>query len=91
MESKTCNFVYKIIVCGASSVGKTSLISKYADGVFLENPSTIGAAFRVKKIGILYSKQYTLQWFKETKLQGEELGVNIIGKTLSDKNQAVNS
>ncbi len=37
----------------------------------------------VKKIGILYSKEYTLQWFKDTAEQARELGIEIVGRTVS--------
>ncbi len=37
----------------------------------------------VKKIGILYSKEYTLQWFKDTAEQARELGIEIVGKAVS--------
>lgn len=37
----------------------------------------------VKKIGILHSKEYTLQWFKDTAEQARELGIEIVGRTVS--------
>ncbi|MEZ4525290.1 MAG: ABC transporter substrate binding protein [Desulfobacterales bacterium] len=37
----------------------------------------------VKKIGILYSREYTLQWFRDTAEQAGELGIEIVGTTVS--------
>ncbi|MGE0085265.1 MAG: ABC transporter substrate-binding protein [Desulfococcaceae bacterium] len=37
----------------------------------------------VKKIGILYSREYTMQWFKDTAEQAGELGIEIVGRTVS--------
>lgn len=42
----TASFDFKVVVLGATSVGKTSLIYRYCNGTFLnETISTIGAAF----------------------------------------------
>ncbi len=42
----------------------------------------------IKKIGMLYSEQYTVQWFEKAKEQAKELEIDIVGKTVSDKDQA---
>ncbi len=39
---------------------------------------------KMKKIGILYSRAYTLQWFNDAKKEAEELGLEIIGRPISD-------
>ncbi|MBF0101958.1 MAG: hypothetical protein HQK77_13735 [Desulfobacterales bacterium] len=39
----------------------------------------------IKKIGIIYSKQFTLQWFKQTRSVAKELDIEIIGKVITDK------
>lgn len=44
---------------------------------------------KVNKIGILYSKKYTLQWFNNTSTQADELGINIVGRPISDKQQTI--
>ena len=36
---------YKVVLLGASSVGKTSLVTRFSKGTFSEPESTIGAAF----------------------------------------------
>lgn len=41
----------------------------------------------VKKIGILYSREYTVQWFQKTREQAAELGIEIIGKMISEKKE----
>jgi len=43
----------------------------------------------LKKIGILYSREYTLEWFQETSAQAEELGISIVGKMISSRRQIV--
>lgn len=45
--------VFKVVVIGDSGVGKSSLVSRFTDGVFLEEmSSTIGIDFRVKTITV---------------------------------------
>ncbi|MDY6863408.1 MAG: ABC transporter substrate binding protein [Thermodesulfobacteriota bacterium] len=39
----------------------------------------------VKKIGVLYSKQYNSQWFNETRNNAGEMGIEIIGRSVSNK------
>ena len=38
----------------------------------------------VKRIGILYSEQYNNQWFKKTKAEAKMMGVEIIGRAVSE-------
>ncbi len=38
----------------------------------------------VKRIGMLYSKEYTTQWFESIRDQAKELEIEIIGKVVSD-------
>lgn len=39
----------------------------------------------VKKIGVLYSREYNLQWFENTAIQAKELEIELKGKTVSEK------
>ncbi len=41
----------------------------------------------IKKIGILYSRQYTLQWFENALEQAGELGVEIIGAVIAERKE----
>lgn len=50
---KNPDYVFKVTFIGSSSVGKTNIISRYAEDVFLENTkTTIGVDFHVKNIFI---------------------------------------
>ncbi|CAD5120298.1 DgyrCDS8871 [Dimorphilus gyrociliatus] len=39
----------KVVILGAANVGKTTLIHRYAKGVFSEHPNTLGASFTLKQ------------------------------------------
>ncbi len=39
----------------------------------------------VKKIGVLYSRQYNSQWFEKTREEAKNMGIEIIGKPVSFK------
>jgi len=39
----------------------------------------------IRKIGILYSEQYTLQWFKDSESQAKELEIEISGRRVAEK------
>lgn len=42
------DFIFKIVVIGDSNVGKTSIIDRYSNDIFLENrKNTIGVDFTV--------------------------------------------
>ncbi len=43
----------------------------------------------IKRIGMLYSLQYTSQWFENTRRQALELGIGIVGKAVPDENQTL--
>ena len=43
----------------------------------------------IKTIGILYSRQYTEEWFEKTRAQAEELGITVIGEQVSKKNGTI--
>lgn len=46
-------FVYKIIILGESGIGKTSLMNKYVNGVFMDNDApTIGIEFASKSVNM---------------------------------------
>jgi len=45
----------------------------------------------VQKIGVLYSKKYTRQWFKNARDEAGEMGVEIIGRAVSKKKQTVSA
>lgn len=42
---------------------------------------------KIKKIGMLYSTQYTAQWFADAAGDGSELNIEIVGKTVSSERQ----
>jgi len=47
------DFLFKIVLCGDSNTGKSSLISRYVDDVFNENTlTTIGVDFKLKTIEV---------------------------------------
>ncbi|EKE38386.1 hypothetical protein ENUP19_0061G0025 [Entamoeba nuttalli] len=47
------NYVFKILMIGESSVGKTSLVKRYCEGMFLEEMmSTVGIDFEFKELKI---------------------------------------
>jgi putative tryptophan/tyrosine transport system substrate-binding protein len=41
----------------------------------------------IRKIGILYSEQYTLQWFKDAESQAKELEIEIVGNAVAEKKE----
>lgn len=43
----------------------------------------------VKKIGVLYSKEYNSQWFEKTRKEAKDMGVEIMGQPVSDKKNLV--
>jgi putative ABC transport system substrate-binding protein len=43
----------------------------------------------IKKIGILYSEDYTSEWFNETREQAKELGIEIVGHSVGEKNYSL--
>ncbi len=43
----------------------------------------------LRKIGILYSERYNSQWFKETKDEAREMGVEIMGWAVSDNKRTI--
>jgi len=53
MANKDYDHLFKILVCGASGVGKSSLLLKYCDDQFSESYiSTIGVDFKIKQIEV---------------------------------------
>jgi len=42
---------------------------------------------KIRKIGILYSRQFTLEWFQDAEKQAEELGIDLEGRMVTDKKQ----
>lgn len=41
----------------------------------------------VQKIGVLYSKKYTEEWFKQASKEAKEMGIELIGSKVSQKKQ----
>lgn len=62
MEEQNVTLTFKIVLAGNIGVGKTNLISRFADDLFDENQmSTIGVDFKLKKIdveGVCVSVQF---------------------------------
>lgn len=53
MGGSVLTLLFKVVICGDSSVGKTSLVQRYLTGVFKERYQlTIGTDFYVKKMMI---------------------------------------
>ena len=53
MDKKNYDYLFKILVIGDSFVGKTSLIQRFSDDIFMENYfSSIGIDFKIKIIEI---------------------------------------
>lgn len=45
----------------------------------------------VKKIGVLYSKEYNSQWFEQTREEAKNMNVEIIGQPVSEKDNNTHS
>lgn len=41
----------------------------------------------VRKIGVLYSKKYTEEWFQQASKEAKEMGIELIGSKVADKKQ----
>lgn len=39
----------------------------------------------IKNIGVLYSREFTMQWFLEAEANARELDINLVGQVVSDK------
>lgn len=52
-------FVWKVVFLGESSVGKTSIITRYTTGQFLRDNATIGVAFISRQLKL--SSEHTVQ------------------------------
>lgn len=46
---------------------------------------------KMKKIGILYSDRYNSQWFNKTRAEAQEMGIEIIGRSISESKQTINA
>ena len=56
------DFIYKIIIVGDDSVGKTSFLARYIENIFIDDPRpTIGVEFRLKMIELEDGKKVKLQ------------------------------
>jgi small GTP-binding protein len=53
MRNDDYDFIYKIVICGDSGVGKSNILSKYIKNEFNKNTkTTIGVEFAAKKLEI---------------------------------------
>lgn len=46
---------------------------------------------KVKKIGIIYSKRFSRQWFNNARTHARDMGLEIIGKSVSRKGRTISS
>ena len=54
--------IFKIVLCGSTLVGKTSLCTRYVDGMFRDNiQKTVGVEFALKEVPLPVEKKATLQ------------------------------
>lgn len=93
------NHIHKIIIAGDGGVGKTTMLHKYVEGIFIEGlQMTIGLDFFLKKMSI-DSKNFTLQiwdfsgqerfhFLYESYVNGADVGVLLfdLTRTFSLKN-----
>ena len=53
MNIKKLEAIYKIVLIGESGVGKTSMLLRFSDDIFNQNPlATIGVDFKMKTLKI---------------------------------------
>ena len=53
MSGYKCDYLYKLVVVGDMGVGKSSLLFRFTDGIFLENyVGTIGVDFKVRTLQV---------------------------------------
>lgn len=65
METNVVGFdhVFKVVVIGDSAVGKSSIVSRYTDDIFVEDmAATIGVDFRVKTVSVGEKKIKLTMW-----------------------------
>lgn len=60
-QSITRFYDLKVVLLGESSVGKSSIVTRYINGKFLRNNATIGAAFSNRKIELGSNKIINLE------------------------------
>ena len=61
-------YLFKILLLGDASVGKSCIITRYVDNTFSQNTmNTIGVEFKLKKI-VVDNKNITLQIVRLNKL-----------------------
>ena len=44
--------MYKIVLIGDSDVGKTSMLLRFSDNIFCNNPCTVGIDFKIKTLKV---------------------------------------
>lgn len=62
MSEEFHDYVFKVIIIGEPSVGKTSLLNRYVDDIFSEDHyATIGVEFKIKTLQVSSGKRVKLQ------------------------------
>lgn len=57
MEENPADYIFKIIIVGASGVGKSAMLLRYVDSYFNENNcSTIGVDYKLKTVEVLVNQ-----------------------------------
>jgi len=68
ITKETHDYLFKVVLVGDAGVGKSSLIIRYADNIFLdEEVGSIGSDFKVSFLDIDKHKVKIQIWYESTK------------------------